>query len=528
MLNHWTRRQFLQSGTLAGCGLTLGRRRAGAQATPAGAEVLLPTPSGTLRGERSSGVRIFRGVPFAEPPVGDLRFRPPVAKRPWTGVRDATRFSAAAVQGGDRGVSQSEDCLYLNIWAPEAVAAGAKLPVFVWIHGGGFTGGEAFADIFDGTGFAQAGVITITVAYRLGVLGFLDLEPLLGPTYAGSANNALRDLMMALHWVQAHVEAFGGDPGRVTVGGESAGAKLTDLLMGVPSAKGLFSGMISESGGAERIWPASTAHGVAAGFGTQWKTASGQGIADLKTAPARQLIDAQTEFLKTWPQHFPLRCELDGELFPVAPIQTIAGGSAQGKRLLIGTNRDESALFLGPHPKRDPTAADLGNMSLPAFNAVYAQYASVYPEMTEEQRRIRAVTAEEYWIPSGRVAEAAARAGATVWAYELDFARSAGPYKGFAFHSEDLGLVWNKPHHEDDSAAAEAALATQVHAAWVAFLHGDTPAASGLPQWNHYDAQTRSTMILDKVSRMEDRPQEAEWQLWRTLLPGNPLLPGHP
>ncbi len=518
MLNHRTRRSFLQQGTLAGCALLTGFATP-AQTVTGADELVLSTPSGKLRGQRSDGIRVFRGVPFAEPPVGDLRFRPPVPKRPWSEVRDATHFAAAAVQQGDRSVPQSEDCLYLNVWTPDAPSTNAKLPVFVWIHGGGFTGGESFAAIFDGTGFARQGMIVVTVAYRLGVFGFLDLEPLLGPTYAGSANNALRDLMLALTWVQTHIEAFGGDPGRVTVGGESAGAKLTDLLMGVPAARGLFSGMISESGGAERIWPKGVAKGVAEGFGKQWTSASGITAADLKTASARQLIEAQTSFLKTWPQHFPLRCELDGDLFPTLPIQTIAKGSARGKRLLIGTNRDESALFLGPHPKGDPTAADLGNMSLDAFNKIYAQYPSVYPEMPEEQRRIRAVTAEEYWVPSLRVAEAAAHAGAAVWAYELDFARSGGPQKGYAFHSEDLALVWDKPNREYDSASAEATLATQINSAWAAFLRGEAPSAAGLPSWQPFTPGTRSTMMFDQVSRMEGKPREAELRLWDSFEP---------
>ena len=516
----WTRRQFFQRGSFAGCWVA--SQRLAGQVVSQASPVVLQTEQGALRGQELNGVRVFRGVPFAEPPVGELRFRPPVSKRPWSGVHDATHFGAAAVQQGDRSVPQSEDCLYLNVWAPKQVSSAARLPVFVWIHGGGFTGGEAFADIFDGTSFAQQGIVVVTVAYRLGVLGFLDLGPLLGVAYAGSANNALRDLMLALEWVKGNIEAFGGDLKQVTVGGESAGAKLTDLLLGVPAAKDLFRGAISESGGAERIWPKSTAEKVAEGFGAQWRAASGQSHAELKTAPARQLIDVQTEFLKTWPQHFPLRCELDGVLMPRPPIETIALGSAAGRRLLIGTNRDESALFLGAHPQHDPTAADLGNMSLPAFETVFAKYASLYPDMTEEQRRIRAVTAEEYWVPSTRVADAAVRAGAQVWAYELEFARSGGAYKGEAFHSEDIGLVWDKPGREYDSAAAEAALATQIHTAWASFLRGEAPAAPGLPVWQQYTAETRATMMLDRVSRMEAKPQGAELALWGTLQP----LPG--
>ena len=196
------------------------------------------TSSGTLLGESTGGVRIFRGVPFAEPPIGPLRFRPTAKIKPWSSERDATRFAASAMQWHE-GIapaeipfSHSEDCLYLNIWAPQGKG---PFPVFVWIHGGGFVSGHAFEPVFDGTAFAREGIVCVTIAYRLGAFGFLNLAPLLGPGYAGSADNAIRDVMAALEWLQANLSAFGGDPSRVTIGGESAGAKLADILMGVPS-----------------------------------------------------------------------------------------------------------------------------------------------------------------------------------------------------------------------------------------------------------------------------------------------------
>ncbi len=156
---------------------------------------IVTAPIGTFEGAREQGVRVFRGVPFAEPPVGKLRFRAPVALKASSGVRDATRFASEAMQKAEAGIARSEDCLYLNVWAP---AGKGPYPVFVWIHGGGFTGGNSFAPIFDGAGFAQAGIVVVTLAYRLGVFGFMDLEPLLGASYADSANNGTRDLITAL------------------------------------------------------------------------------------------------------------------------------------------------------------------------------------------------------------------------------------------------------------------------------------------------------------------------------------------
>ena len=483
------------------------------------------TPLGQLRGEvLASGVRVSRGVPFAEAPVGELRFRSTVAKRAWTGVREATRFAAAAMQESDKNVPQSEDCLYLNVWAPPASAGSGPWPVFVWIHGGGFTGGSSFAPIFDGEEFARAGIVLVTVAYRLGVFGFMDMGPLLGEAYAGSGNNAMRDLVESLRWVQGNIAAFGGDAGRVTVGGESAGAKATAALMGLPEARGLFHSAISESGGGERVLTLAGAAEVAGNYGDLWLKARGSGPVGmggpvgfglLKTASADELIGVQKTLIEASQRHFPFRSEVDGTYLKARPVDLVAAGSARGKRLLIGSNRDESALFLGPHPAQDPTARDLGNLSLEKFDAVFATYAAVYPEMSPEQRRIRAVTAEEYWVPTVRLADAHVREGGTAWMYELEYTRDTGRYAGEAYHSEDLQFVWDR---ENEVGAGGEVLARQMHAAWIAFVKGQAPAAEGLPMWPAYSVEARPTMMLDRTSRVEMRPQERELRLWDGVL----------
>jgi para-nitrobenzyl esterase len=497
-----TRRTFLTNAGLAAWALQ-GRHLFALDAAPA---TVVRTPSGPLRGEIVNGIRVFRGVSFAEPPVGPLRFRPTVPVKQWKDARDATHFSAAPMQPTQLEVPHSEDCLYLNIWAPEGTG---PFPVFVWIHGGGFTGGHAFEPMYDGTEFAHAGIVCISVAYRLGVFGFLDFEPLFGPDYAGTANNGLHDLIAALTWVQRNIGAFGGDAERVTLGGQSAGAKLTDILMGTPSAQSLFHQMISESGGAERVFPRSTAETVAKGFGDEWRKRAGS--EPLATFPGAQ-------FISTWPQHFPLRPEIDGTLLPRLPVETIASGSTRGKRLLIGTNREESAYFIGPHPSADPKAADLGNVGLAKFDEVYRHYKEIYPQMTDEQRRVRAVTAEEYWVPSKCVADAHVRGGGTAYVYELEFTETSGPLEGDAYHSLDVGMVWGHPHKLVGDAAAEAGLGKQMHAAWAAFIRGETPAAPGLPAWPQFAVDTRPTMILGAQSRVEQKPQEAELRLWDGVL----------
>jgi para-nitrobenzyl esterase len=502
------------------------------EASPTVSPIELNTPSGRLRGELVGGVRMFRGIPFAQPPVGDLRFRAPLQMKPWSSARDATHFAPSAVQTGTWIHSvHSEDCLYLNIWAPSGPG---PYPVLVWIHGGGFTGGTAALSYTDGAGFADAGIVCISVAYRLGVFGFLDMERILGASYAGSGCNGLRDLIAAFEWVQANVAAFGGDPTHVTIGGESAGAKLTDTLMAIPSARPLFHQMISESGGADRVWSKPQADEVAEGFLAQWK----QGLvveaadaatspvsirrdftaASMLTAPASDLVAVQRIFMRQWPRHFPLRPEVDGQLLREMPQPAIRAGSARGKHLLIGTNREESALFVGPHPQYNPTAANLGNMTEQQFMPVFDEYKRIYPEMPPERLRIRALTAEEYWVPSIRVADAAVKGGATAWMYLLDFTQTQGRLKGYAFHSLDLPLVFDKANPLAGNVAAEAQLATQVHQAWISFIHGKGPAAPDLPKWPKYKLGSRPTMILNVDSRVEKKPQDAELQLWEGLL----------
>jgi len=453
----------------------------------------------------ADGVRVFRGVPFAEPPVGALRFRKPVKRKAWDGEREATTFAAAAMQANAKGIS--EDCLYLNVYAPTE-AMGKGLPVLVWVHGGGFVGGRSSGE--DGARFARDGVVCVTVAYRLGVLGFLDVSPLLGAEYAGSANNGLWDLVAALEWVRDNIAAFGGDPTKVTVGGQSAGAKLTDILLAAKPAQPLFQQAISESGGAERVWATKEAAAdVAAGFAKVW----GRDPRTLLTAPADELIAAQQTFMEQWPKHFPLRPQVDGNLLAALPVDLLPKAHLRGKRLLIGTNREESASFLGVHPAA-VTARDVGNVSAEAFAPVEARYAGLYPEMTEEQRRIRATTAEEYWVPSIRVADAAAKGSVKVWLYEMEFTEGSGTQGAFAHHSEELDMVWNHPQKEIAHAAGEAKLAAAMHGAWVAFLKGDAPKGPGMPVWPEYTSNERATMIFDEEMRVETKPQEAELRLW--------------
>jgi para-nitrobenzyl esterase len=288
--------------------------------------------------------------------------------------------------------------------------------------------------------------------------------------------------------------------------------------MGIPAAGPLFHQMVSESGGAERVSTLEESTTVAHGFGELYKSGAGDPLSSLVKAPADSLIALQVQFVDRWPHHFPLRPEIDGSLLPKPPVDTIATGLNRGKRLLIGTNIEESSYFLGPHPAHDPVGNDLGNMPLPGFLAVYEKYKEVYPEMSDELRRIRAVTAEEYWVPSTRVADAHVKSGGQAWMYRLDFHEGSGVLGAYAFHSLDLRLVWDRPSDTVANAAAEAEIARQMHEAWVAFLRGATPAASGLPAWPRYNSGNRTTMIVNTQSNVATKPNEAELRLWDGVL----------
>jgi len=503
-----TRRKFLCSAAYSSAAFFIGGTMPSAFAAATYPEI--KTRTHRIHGRMEGPVNRFLGVPYAQAPSEGLRFHAPQPLATSTKPISAGSFAAGPMQSAIPNATLSEDCLYLNIWAP---AESGPHPVFFWIHGGGFLSGQASERLFWGDEFARQGIVLVTEEYRLGVFGFLDFEPLLGSQFAGSANNGLLDLVEALRWVHENIAAFGGDPAMVTIGGESAGAKLTALLMATPAAQGLFSGAISESGGADRAFPRATSLKVAEGFGKCWQQTTGLPIAAMQSAPAQQLITVQDAFLKSWPVHFPLRAEIDGRVLPAAPLELIHKHSA-GLRLLIGTNHDESAAFLGAHPSALPEAGDLGNMTLANFERKLADYAQLYPQLSTERRRIAATTAEEYWIPSLRVAEAVASNRGKVWMYRFDLAKLQGPMAGNAAHAAELGLVWSHPTPGGVDGGRELSLSRSMHDCWVKFLKGQVPGTEVLPAWPAFTLAERHTMILDEHSRIEAHPAEAERKLW--------------
>jgi para-nitrobenzyl esterase len=305
---------------------------------------------GRLAGVEAGGIDSFKGVPFAAPPVGPLRWRAPQASPRWEGVRDATRYAPACMQGGDTWPPsalvepQSEDCLYLNVWRPAGASPDARLPVMVWIPGGGWTDGSGSAPLYDGGRLATRGVIVVTINYRVGALGFLAHEALSQESaHASSGNYGLLDQIAALRWVRDNIGAFGGDPSRVTIFGQSAGAMSANLLTVSPPARGLFQRVIGQSGAV--FIPPAMAGGDA--FRLKGAQADGARFAEALSAPtidalrqvsAAAIVQAQRRFSF----HF----ILDNEVLPEEPWVVYSAGRQAPADMLIGWNADEGQWFI--------------------------------------------------------------------------------------------------------------------------------------------------------------------------------------
>lgn len=485
------------------------------------AAVVVSTALGRVRGTVCAGVQKFLGIRYGQAPVGDRRFRPPVPVAPWTGVLDATSFGPVSFQPYDASVGHSpqemsEDCLSLNIWAPTHPG---PYPVLVWIHGGGQTVGSTRRAEYEGSHFARNGVVCVTVGYRLGALGFLELGEILGPSYRGSGNNALRDVLLALRWVNEHIAEFGGDPTRVTVGGESAGAKNATTLAGVPEANALFHRLVICSGGAQTVQPLSDAQAVARLVLKEAGLEPDQGAQLLKlSAPA--LLTAQESAAQRWPRRFAFRPVVDGDFFPAPLLDQLASGTCLLRPMLIGTSREEcaisSAVLRAASP---PEKQELAHMTPEQFTAVERRYAEVLPGLSASERRIRALTAEEYWIPSLRLAERMAQRGAAVWMYRFDGIPSKTADIP-ASHVADLPLWWGQqPARVEGAISSDAGTASWMHTTLTAFIGDeDLTHRREAAAWPCYEHVRRAVQTLGRTVCTELDSLATERALWEGAL----------
>jgi para-nitrobenzyl esterase len=485
---------------------------------------------------------VFKGIPYARPPLGPLRFKPAAPLDPDHSVFNAFSFAPAPMQPpfsvavasttalGD--ATCSEDCLYLNVWTP--IEPGPH-PVFVWIYGGGNVAGATSEPIYDGSNFARSGVVCVTVGYRVGAFGFLELGELLGGEFRGSGNNAIRDQILALQWVQENIGALGGDPSRVTVGGESAGAKNVSTLLATPSARGLFQSAIIESGGGQTVHAVEQANSVTELFMRELRSINSASDA-LFAASAAELLTAEERTYVAYPRSFAFRSVVDGQTLPDQPLRAVTTGASRDVRVLIGSNRDESLFFL-PRAlvdlhRTDKAASlpisshELGQLDLQTMERIEERYVQTFPSMTPFERRFRMLTAEEYWIPTVRLTDAHARSGGATWAYRFERPMHGGPFDGYTPHFSELPFVWKnfddpftRMFYPADVPIPE--LANQMHSAWVSFIKGRQPTARGLPDWPRYSAEgerARETMLLNDRSELVRDPAGNERALWDGIL----------
>lgn len=499
-------------------------------------DLIVETRYGKVQGSEQGSISVWKGIPFAQPPTGQRRFRAPQPPEPWTGVREATTFSPMAPQvpevgasmvgaiGADRAVEQrpmSEDCLYLNIWSPGADLE--KRPVMVYIHGGAFTLGSASDPWYDGTSFAaNHNIVVVSLNYRLGILGFVYLKDLAGADASYTGNCGLLDQIAALEWVRENIAAFGGDPDQVTVMGESAGAMSIGALLGMPAAQGLFQRAILQSGAAGNLVTRPQATHVAQALLAKLGLETAQ-LSALADVPLEALLKIQPELGREFGGIQAYSPMIDGETLPQHPSAMIAQGSAANVAILAGTNRDEWRLFAlmsgGLKVDEEQLKQIFGNEAKSAL----AMYTEARVDKSPELAWIDIMSDMVFRMPAIRLAEGQVQQGAPVWMYRFDWESPAfGGILGAA-HAMDIPFVFNtldvglSRMFTGDSPSRQK-LSDLMHASWAAFIRSGNPAIASLPAWPPYDLDRRATMIFSDAAYVVDNPQGQVRALWTHVL----------
>ncbi|MET8685534.1 carboxylesterase family protein [Streptomyces sp. NPDC004732] len=491
-------------------------------------EPVVTTAQGAVRGlRRQDGTAAFLNIPYAAPPRGADRFAPPRPHEPWAGLRDATVRGPNAPQSERKlgsidlapyfgtGWSRGEDYLTVDVRTP--AAARSDLPVMVFVHGGGFVAGSTRSALYDGSAFARDGVVLVTLNYRLGIAGFLDLP-------GASANRGLLDVVGALRWVQENIGGFGGDPGNVTLFGQSAGATIVGGVLAAPEAAGLFRRAIVQSGsGLGAFSPEQAARVTSAAAGVLGVEPHVDAFADISD---ERLVAAATRLagidLRTATHHDPLiGLSLFSLVLDIQPAEAVATGHGSDVDLLIGTNTEEGRLYLVPVDKyATSTAKDLDDTaarSHPNPTRLVETYRRTRPEASFGE--LRSAVMGDALFGAGTRALAAAHAahpGSATFAYEFAWRSHALDGELGATHAVELPFVFDLTHLPQLHGPAAllgpdkppADLADRMHQTWIRF------ATTGDPGWDPYDTERRATMRIDAEWQQIDDPHGQERQAW--------------
>jgi len=482
-------------------------------ASSAGAQAPKPvhTQFGLVQGATDSGVAIYKGIPFAAPPVGDLRWHAPEPLAPWKSVKETTKFAPGCMQTpivmpelGIEAIPVSEDCLYLNVWTP-ANSPKDRLPVMVWIYGGGFTGGATSLAQYDGINLAKKGVVFVSIAYRLGLFGFLAHPELSAEQGGHSGDYGLLDQIAGLRWVKRNIAAFGGNPDRVTIFGESAGGISVSMLAASPLAKGLFQGAISESGssfappqhdgeGGESIFTLADAEKSGAAL---LKHIDVKSIADARKLPPEVLMKAAgPSRASAWP-------DFDGYVLPGDQYLLYKAGRYNDTPILIGWNADEGALFTR-------SATQTGYVS--SIRSGYGDYAdkilAVYPgDSDADALRSSRDMARDTLFGWGTWTWARLQSETGKGKVFVYYFSHRPPYPNTpqfkdwgASHGSELSYVFEKFARTMSPGDADRAMAEQVSSYWVDFAKTGDPNGADLPAWPAFTEADQQVMDLNDPS----------------------------
>jgi para-nitrobenzyl esterase len=495
--------------------------------------VCVETTSGALRGVQNGDVRVWRGIPYAGPAHGEFRFAPPGPVSPWAGVRDCSEFGAISWQNETTndvetmppGLVMSEDCLNLNVWVPEGAEPGS-CPVLVWIHGGGFVANSGSGYWTDGSVLARdQSIVVVALNYRLGAFAGLTIED------AGTASGTfVLDAVAALQWVQDNIAPFGGDPSRVTVGGQSAGAMIVANLLTSPLAQGLFRAAIVQSGHGSSNWTLPQARRVLEAFRQALNVDPQRDLLEqLRHATPAEMLRGQAQVHATLGAP-PFRPVIDGTVMPAAPLEIALARGQHRVPVLLGTTRDEHNLFTAMGWRR-PDGRTLEERLQAKFSDpdpdLIDDLARIYRSLadTDEQAWNIVSTDHDWRSPNRDFALALAQAEAPVYRYEFAY---ASPTRGGAFracHSMELPFVFGNLYQPgvegftgtDAESPFRIRVVAQCTQAWSSFVRDGKPVSVELPDWPRYTADDEVIMVLGPQPEAISDPNAERLDRWKAM-----------